>query len=82
MKYAVILTDGAADTPVKELGGKTPLEAANKPNIDRLAGLGEMGMVKPFPAICPPAATSQTSRFLDTIPKYITPVAPRSKRYR
>ena len=33
MKYAVILGDGMADTPVPALGGKTPLEAANKPNI-------------------------------------------------
>ena len=56
MKYAVILTDGAADTPVKELGGKTPLEAANKPNIDRLAGLGEMGMVKTVPGDLPPGS--------------------------
>lgn len=28
MKYIVVLLDGAADTPVPELGGKTPLEAA------------------------------------------------------
>ena len=28
MKYIVILIDGAADTPVPELDGKTPLEAA------------------------------------------------------
>lgn len=56
MKYAVILTDGAADTPVKELGGKTPLEAANKPNIDKLAGLGEMGMVKTVPGDLPPGS--------------------------
>ena len=34
MKHVVILIDGAADTPVKELGNKTPLEVANKPYID------------------------------------------------
>lgn len=49
MKYAVILGDGMADTPVPELGGKTPLEAANKPNIDKLARYGELGMVKTVP---------------------------------
>ena len=49
MKYAVILGDGMADTPVPELGGKTPLEAANKPNIDKLARDGELGMVKTVP---------------------------------
>ena len=42
MKYIVVLCDGAADTPVKELGNKTPLEVAKKPNIDNLAALGEM----------------------------------------
>ena len=34
MKYVVFLGDGMADTPVKELGDKTPLEVAKKPNID------------------------------------------------
>lgn len=56
MKYIVVLCDGAADTPVTELGGKTPLEAANKPNIDRLASMGEMGMVTTVPANLPPGS--------------------------
>ncbi len=56
MKYIVILCDGAADTPVAELGGKTPLEAAKKPNIDRLASLGEVGMVTTVPANLPPGS--------------------------
>ena len=55
-KYIVILCDGAADTPVPELGGKTPLEAAHKPNIDRLASLGEMGMTTTVPANLPPGS--------------------------
>ncbi len=56
MKHIVILLDGAADTPVGELGGKTPLEAAKKPNIDRLAALGEMGMVTTVPEGLPPGS--------------------------
>ncbi len=56
MKHIVILLDGAADTPVAELGGKTPLELANKPNIDRLASLGEMGMVTTVPQGLPPGS--------------------------
>ena len=36
MKYVVILGDGMADYPSKILGGITPLEAAEKPNIDNL----------------------------------------------
>ncbi|HTW91751.1 MAG TPA: cofactor-independent phosphoglycerate mutase [bacterium] len=43
MKYIVFLADGAADFPVPELGDKTPLQAANKPAIDRIARLGRCG---------------------------------------
>lgn len=46
MKYIVVLYDGMADYPVDALGGKTPMEAANKPNLDKLARLGETGLVK------------------------------------
>lgn len=56
MKYIVVLCDGAADTPVKELGNKTPLEVAKKPNIDNLAALGEMGMVTTVPGNLPPGS--------------------------
>lgn len=49
MKYIVMLGDGMADYPVAELGGKTPLQAAKKPNIDGLAPYAELGMVKTVP---------------------------------
>ena len=49
MKYAVILGDGMADYPVDSLGGKTPLEVANKPFIDSLAKVSEVGLVKTVP---------------------------------
>lgn len=49
MKYIVILADGMADYPLAELGGKTPLQAANKPNMDDLARHGEVGMVATIP---------------------------------
>jgi len=49
MKYAVVLCDGMADLPMKELDGKTPLMAAKKPNIDELALFGEVGLVKTVP---------------------------------
>lgn len=49
MKYIVMLGDGMADYPVEALGGKTPLEVAKKPNIDRLARHGELGMAKTVP---------------------------------
>lgn len=49
MKYVVFLGDGMADLPVEELGGKTPLEAADKPNMDYIASHGKLGMVKTVP---------------------------------
>ena len=46
MKYIVVLGDGMADYPVDAFGGKTILEAADKPMMDYMARHGEMGMVK------------------------------------
>ena len=46
MKYVVVLCDGMADYPVSELDGKTPMMCANKPNMDRLAKHGEVGLVR------------------------------------
>ena len=43
MQYIIFLADGAADFPVPELGNKTPLQAAHKPAIDRIARLGRCG---------------------------------------
>ena len=42
MKYILLIGDGMGDLPVPELGNKTPLEAAEKPTIDRLARNGEL----------------------------------------
>ena len=49
MKYLIILGDGMADYPVEELGGKTPLNVANKPFIDGLAKISEVGLCKTVP---------------------------------
>ena len=46
MKYLVLLCDGMADHPVESLGGKTPMQAAKKPNMDALARISETGMCK------------------------------------
>ncbi|MBO4692789.1 MAG: cofactor-independent phosphoglycerate mutase [Clostridia bacterium] len=46
MKYLVLLCDGMADTPVAELDGKTPMQLANKPNIDKLASLAYVGICR------------------------------------
>ncbi|MGC8539554.1 MAG: cofactor-independent phosphoglycerate mutase [Phycisphaerae bacterium] len=49
MKYAIIIPDGAADAPIAELGNKTPLEAACKPNMDAAARNGRIGTVRTTP---------------------------------
>lgn len=49
MKYIVILGDGMADNPVKDLLGKTPLEAAGIPYMDYIAQRGIVGRVKTVP---------------------------------
>lgn len=46
MKYLIILGDGMADWPVPALGGKTLLQYAHTPNMDRLARLGRTGMLR------------------------------------
>ena len=45
MKYLIILGDGMSDRPVAKLGGKTPLMAAKKPAIDRIAREGRCGQL-------------------------------------
>ena len=49
MKCIVILGDGMADEPLAELGGKTPLEYAKTPNMDRMAREGGSGMLSTIP---------------------------------
>ena len=49
MKYVVILGDGMADEPIESLDGKTPLDYAKTPCMDRMACQGTMGMVQNVP---------------------------------
>lgn len=49
MKYAIIIPDGAADEPLKELNGQTPLEAAHTPNMDAIARSGRIGTARTVP---------------------------------
>ncbi len=46
MKYAVVLCDGMADTPVPQLNNQTPMTAANKPCMNKLAKQSEVGLLK------------------------------------
>jgi len=47
MKGILVILDGIGDLPCKQLNEKTPLEAANMPNLDFLSARGEMGYMYP-----------------------------------
>lgn len=46
MKYLIIIGDGMADYHLRELDGRTPLEAADKPLMDLIADRGRCGLLK------------------------------------
>jgi len=48
VKFIVLVPDGMADEPLVELGGKTPLAAANTPHMDFLASADYPPWSKPF----------------------------------
>ena len=56
MKYIVLLGDGMADWPLEELNGKTCLQYANTPFMDKLASLGQVGTVQTVPQGFPPGS--------------------------
>jgi len=49
MKFITLLGDGMSDEPVAELDGKTPLQAAETPNMDKLARDGVIGLAETVP---------------------------------
>jgi 2,3-bisphosphoglycerate-independent phosphoglycerate mutase len=49
MKYCVVIIDGASGWPLPECGGKTCLELAHTPNLDRMAREGTLGLVQTVP---------------------------------
>jgi len=57
MKYVILQGDGMPDHLLPELGGKTPLEVANTPNLDKIAKCAmKFGMVKTIPDPLPPGS--------------------------
>ena len=56
MKHIIILGDGMADLPVERLGGKTLLQYARKPMMDRLAREGRTGRLVTVPEGFPPGS--------------------------
>lgn len=49
MKYIIVLGDGMADEQLEELGGKTPLEYAKTPYMDKIAPMSDIGLAKTIP---------------------------------
>src|SRR5205823_14492574 len=60
MKYAIVIPDGCADEPQPALGGKTPLQAARTPNMDRVARAGAAGRADNVPPSLTPASDVAT----------------------
>ncbi len=69
MKYVIILGDGMADDPIPELDGKTPLEAAVTPHMDRIARAGTLGLVDTIPSGLPPGSDVANLSVLGYDPK-------------
>ncbi len=60
MKYAIVIPDGCADEPLDVLGGKTPLQAAQTPNMDAIVARGVCGRSDNVPPTLTPASDVAT----------------------
>jgi 2,3-bisphosphoglycerate-independent phosphoglycerate mutase len=76
-KYVIVIPDGAADEPYPPLGGKTPLECARLPEMDRIAREGIVGRSRNVPDRFLPASDVATLSLLGYDPEqYYTGRAP------
>jgi len=69
MKYILVVGDGMADLPVRELGGKTPLQVAYKPNMDSIAAQGQSGLIKTVPDGMTPGSDTAICSLMGYDPK-------------
>ena len=69
MKYVVVLGDGMADEKIEALGGKTPLEYADTPTLDKLSAMSEIGMVATIPEGMKPGSDTANLAVLGYNPK-------------
>ena len=77
MKYVVILGDGMADEPMEELAGRTPLMAAEKPEMDALARKGQVGLTCNVPQGMKPGSDTANLSVIGYDPqKYYTGRSP------
>jgi 2,3-bisphosphoglycerate-independent phosphoglycerate mutase len=62
MKGIILVMDGMGDRPLKELDNQTPLQAANTPNMDKMAERGITGIMDSIrPGIIPGSDTAHLS---------------------
>lgn len=69
MKYMIILGDGMSDEPIAQLEGRTPLEAAHTPVLDRLAGMSQLGIAHTIPQGMKPGSDTANLAVLGYDPK-------------
>lgn len=75
-KYVFLVGDGMADYPLDELGGKTPLQVAATPHMDRIAAC-RLGLVRTIPDGMEPGSDTANLCLLGYDPKvYHTGRAP------
>ncbi len=76
-KYVIVIPDGAADEPYEGLGGRTALQAASIPEMDRVAGDGIVGRSRNVPDRFLPASDVATLSLFGYDPeRYYTGRAP------
>src|SRR5271165_1274625 len=76
-KYVIVIPDGAADEPHASLGGKTPLQVASLPAMDRVAREGIVGRSRNVPDRFLPASDVATLSLFGYDPEqYYTGRAP------
>lgn len=69
MKYLVVLGDGMADEPIREIDGQTPLMYAKTPGMDALASKSEVGLAHTIPEGMKPGSDTANLAVLGYDPK-------------
>ncbi len=70
MKYILLVGDGMGDFPLKELDGKTPLEAALTPGMDFIAQHGDLGLIQTVPPGMEPGSDVANMSLLGYRPEF------------
>lgn len=82
MKYIILVPDGMADDPLEQLGGKTPLEAAETPHMDHVVQNGLLAQARTIPSRFSPASDVANLSILGYDPeKYYSGRAPLEAAY-